>query len=388
MYDFVNSPSDNLVCKICHCPSREPHLTVCCGHIFCNSCVKNVKKSTFINDACPMCRSDQFTTVPNKRDERDVLSLRVHCTNAKRGCDWIGEVNDISNHLKIDNGCKFEDVHCPNSCGKTLERQYLTAHAEKCPRRLTNCEHCHIGGEHQFIEGSHKEKCCKLPVPCPNKCEMINIPRENLKEHIKVCPLKIVHCQYHNIGCEAKVAREDVVKHEEEKIREHLSLMKSALTDSQNKLNDTQSKLAEAQRKFADAQNKLVDVQRKLDHMQYTLDHELDDTKDKLAEIKQTLVKKLQRSHVEVLYEVEDKLADTEQTLKDKLHNHTEILCEVQDRLTKTEQILTEEIHSSHVEALYEVEDKLAYTEQTLEDKIHSLHTEILCKVQDRLTIK
>ena len=63
-----------------------------------------------------------------------------------------------------------------------------------------------------------------------------------------MCPLEIsiVHCQYHNIGCEAKVAHEDVVKHEEEKIREHLLLMKSAVTDSQNMLSDTQSKLAKA----------------------------------------------------------------------------------------------------------------------------------------------
>ena len=56
------------------------HLSVCFGHTFCNSCLKNVKKLTVLSDACPMCRSNQFTTVPNKQNERTVLNLKVLCT--------------------------------------------------------------------------------------------------------------------------------------------------------------------------------------------------------------------------------------------------------------------------------------------------------------------
>ena len=96
------------MCKICHYPSREPHLTVCCGHTFCNSCIKNVKNSTFLSDACPMCRAEQFATVPNKQNERAVLSLHVHCVNTERGCDWIGEVNNITSHLKTVVGANLK----------------------------------------------------------------------------------------------------------------------------------------------------------------------------------------------------------------------------------------------------------------------------------------
>ena len=35
-YDFVEMPPDRLVCKICHFPSRDPYLSVCCGHAYCN----------------------------------------------------------------------------------------------------------------------------------------------------------------------------------------------------------------------------------------------------------------------------------------------------------------------------------------------------------------
>ena len=250
-YEFVDTLPDTLVCKICHYPSREPHLTVCCGHTFCKSCIKNVKKSTVLSDACPMCRSNQFTTVPNKQNERAVLSLHVLCTNTKRGCDWIGEVNNITSHLRISSGCKFEEGNCPNTCGKTLERRYMDHHVKKeCPRRLTNCQYCGIVGEHKYIEGTHKQQCYRFPVACPNKCEIKNVPSKHLKEHMKVCPLEIVQCQYHNVGCEAKMVRKDLVKHDEEKTNEHLLLMKSTLIDTQSKLADAEQRLASAEIKL------------------------------------------------------------------------------------------------------------------------------------------
>ena len=257
-YEFVDTLPDTLVCKICHYPSREPHLTVCCGHTFCKLCLKNAKKSTVLSDTCPMCRTEQFTTVPNKQNERAILSLKVCCTNTKRGCDWIGEVNDITSHLRNSSGCKFEEVHCPNICGKAFERQFLASHVKECPCRLTICQYCHTKGEYQFIEGTHKQQCYKFPVPCPNKCDIKEVPSQHLKEHgMKVCPLEIVQCQYHNVGCETKMARKDLVEHDEEKTNEHLLLMKSILIDTQSKLSDTQSKLADTEQRLVSAEKQL-----------------------------------------------------------------------------------------------------------------------------------
>ena len=250
-YEFVGTPPDTLICKICHYPSREPHLTLCCGHTFCHCCLKNVKKSAVLSDACPMCRSSQFTTVPNKQNERAVLGLTVLCTNTKRGCDWIGEVNSINNHLRNNDGCKYEEVSCSNSCGKTLERRHLADHVEKeCSRRLTGCQYCGIVGEYKYIETTHKQQCYRYPVPCPNKCELKNVPSKHLKEHMKVCPLEVVQCEYCNVGCEAKMARKDLMKHNEENTNEHLLLMKSALVDTQSKLADAEQRLASAELKL------------------------------------------------------------------------------------------------------------------------------------------
>ena len=89
-----------------------------------------------------------------------------------KGCEWQGELNDISNHLGNSDGCQFEEVKCSNECGKMIERRYLTSHVEtECPRHKVNCQYCHDTGEHQFIEGQHKEECLELPLPCPNNCD-------------------------------------------------------------------------------------------------------------------------------------------------------------------------------------------------------------------------
>ena len=77
-----------------------------------------------------MCRSEDFSTVANKQNERIIKSLRVFCTNKDKGCDWQGEINDITGHLGSSNGCSFEEVNCSNDCGLLLQRQYLPGHVD------------------------------------------------------------------------------------------------------------------------------------------------------------------------------------------------------------------------------------------------------------------
>ena len=107
-----------------------------------------------------------------------------------------------------------------------IERRYLTSHVEtECPHRKVNCQYCHDTGEHQFSEGQHKEECPKLPLPCPNKCEVGSVPREDMEAHRKECPLEMIQCEYHNVGCEVRMARKDQEWHRNEKMEEHLMMM-------------------------------------------------------------------------------------------------------------------------------------------------------------------
>ena len=241
---FVDVPSDALVCKICIHPCRDPYLSGCCGHNFCKSCLDDARRAA---TNCPFCRNEEFSTFPNKLSDREIRSLHVMCTNKERGCEWQGELNDINNHLGNNDGCQFADVKCSNECEKMLQRQYLTSHVEtECPCRKVDCQYCHITGEHQFIEGEHKEQCPKLPLLCPNNCEVGSVPREDIEAHRKECPLEIVQCEYHNVGCEEQITHNRKREHEQEKREEHLSLTKRRLTDTQQELADTKSQLSNA----------------------------------------------------------------------------------------------------------------------------------------------
>ena len=169
---------------------------------------------------------------------KEIRRHHIYCTNKEKGCEWQGELNNINNHLGNRKGCQFKEVKCSNECGKMIQRQYLTSHAEtECPRRKVNCQYCHDIGEHQFIEGQHKEECPKLPLPCPNKCKVRDIPREDMEAHRKECPLEMIQCEYYSVGCKrVKLARKDMENHNKRNMKEHLMMTNHELTDTRAQL--------------------------------------------------------------------------------------------------------------------------------------------------------
>ena len=194
---------------------------------------------------------EDFMAYMNKQLDREIKSLHVMCKNKERGCEWEGELSNINIHLGNSDGCQFEDVKCSNKCGKMLQRRYLSSHVEtECACRKVDCQYCHITGEHQFIKGKHEEQCPKLPIPCPNKCEVVSVPREGMEAHRKECPLEMVQCEYHNVGCEERMIRKRKREHEEEKMEEHLLLTKCSyhqeVLSTKAELNHTKLQLANA----------------------------------------------------------------------------------------------------------------------------------------------
>ena len=214
----VGTPLDRYFCVICQHPSRDPRLSVCCGHVFCKSCIDKVE------GPCPMCRDEDFVTFPNKQLDREIKNLDVSCTNDKEGCMWQGKLGKISDHL---GNCQFEEVKCTNECEKTIQRRYLIAHIEtECPRRKVNCQFCHNGVEYRFIEIQHKEECPKFHLPCPNKCEVSTVSREDMEAHRKECPLEMIQCDY---GCDTRMLRMNKQVHEKENTERHKMLIKDKL---------------------------------------------------------------------------------------------------------------------------------------------------------------
>ena len=54
------------------------------------------------------------------------------------------------------------------------------------------------------IAPRHKKYCFQYPLPCPNGCELGVIPSAGMADHKRVCPLEIITCEYHEIGCNVR----------------------------------------------------------------------------------------------------------------------------------------------------------------------------------------
>ena len=104
---FTSDVPGRLVCKLCHLPSRDPHLSVCCGHTFCKSCAD--WRRHWRHSDCPVCRNEDFSSVLNKQIDREVKALSVHCSNQSDGCTWRGQLKRLPGHRE---NCQFEWIKC------------------------------------------------------------------------------------------------------------------------------------------------------------------------------------------------------------------------------------------------------------------------------------
>ena len=235
-YQFVDTPPDRLICVICHLPSREPHMSECCGHVFCKSCLDRAKATQYT--ACSMCKDKCFITFCNKQINREVQGLFAYCINKEKGCEWKGEVKDIRNHLENNNGCQMEEVECPNQCSMKVQRRHLSSHINAdCQYRKIECVYCHKKIKQEFINGVHLDECPKVPLPCPNGCKKKwKLLREDMEAHREVCPLELIQCQYHTVGCEVKMIRKRKRQHEDDKMKEHLEMMSVKLAKTEDRM--------------------------------------------------------------------------------------------------------------------------------------------------------
>ena len=189
-YTFVDQLEDylkELECPICHSIVSEPQLTSC-GHLFCTECygrLRGIKRTLGSRIAgsvqCPVCKQE-YTTVEDSRTNRRVKTLQVRCMNHQYGCKWVGNLSDEMQHRMTQGSCQFEDIPCPQFCGRTIRRMTLSCHYNECTMSLCTCKYCGEQGPYMNIEGKHRDTCRRYPVPCPNGCK-VRITRENTSSY-------------------------------------------------------------------------------------------------------------------------------------------------------------------------------------------------------------
>lgn len=271
---FVDKPvNDDWKCPVCLELVKDPFLTECCGHHFCNECINTMPQS-----ACPLCRTYPFKGIIDKRFQRELNDVQVYCRLRPQGCEWAGRLGHLNTHLnagELSGQCRYVSVTCPNNnCYVALPRLDIKRHANsECQYRPFTCPHCGFKGVFIVVEQHHYPKCQNYPVTCPNNCAKNKIKRNQLQKHFGVCPNAIVSCPFSEVGCKVKVKRCNLKKHGDSNFTQHQTLISTAIADLQKNSTttkkDCQLHSQQTSTQLESTQTKLSSLEKKCSKLEY-----------------------------------------------------------------------------------------------------------------------
>ena len=225
--EFLSEPPQDYLCPICTYPLSEPYLTDC-GHHFCYTCRGRLLTSG--KSECPECREQDALTDArlNKHLQRQVNSLKVHCQHHEVGCQWVGELRYLQEHLDpVIRKCGFILLTCPLGCGERVRSSEMKDHIlSDCCKRLCECEHCGYCNSFDIVTEQHYPVCEMFPVECPNVCSGVTMQRREFSHHLEEqCPLQVIQCPFTSAGCTFQLPRREMEEHEDH----HLLMMMSVM---------------------------------------------------------------------------------------------------------------------------------------------------------------
>ena len=281
--EFVERPPKAFQCEcpVCLLVLREPHQVTCCGYSFCATCVKRVQKD---KKCCPTCNKADFTVFPDKRLKRSLNEYRVYCCQQGEGCDWVGELGELDRHLnlrpppeKLLVGCQFSKVDC-TYCVQPFQRRYVQAHqSDDCPKRPYACQHCNkyavtFKATYEGVTQNHWPVCPFFPLSCPNNCELV-LQRQELEHHMsRDCPLSLVQCDFHMVGCQVWLTRRDMPSHIGKNLTEHVLLQQKMLIQLQATVTSQQAKLTQYEQENQQLREALSASEQKFQSHQHMLE--------------------------------------------------------------------------------------------------------------------
>ena len=261
-YDFVEELSQDYLCPVTLELLRDPQQTTCCGHHL------SVEAATRLQQGgkpCPMCKEPNLTTMPDKFYKRKVNELKVRCPNKGSGCEWVGDLGSVDQHVN------------------------------SCPKRPCQCDFCGFKGTYEVVTIDHLPVCVKYPEPCPNQCEIGTVPRCDMEKHLTQCPLQLVECEFAQAGCHERIPRQDLSRHMEEGAQRHLlsmSLFNLNLTrELHQKMAEKDQQIATLQQQNRELQHQGKKTEKQLSLLQDTIQQQgrmaADDLKQQVAVLEQ-----------------------------------------------------------------------------------------------------
>ena len=227
-FDFIDDPPKEYFCPVTFELLVDPVQTsYCCGNHLSRVAAEKLQAE---GKPCPICKANALIAIDDPFFKRKVRQLKVRCSNKSAGCEWVGELGELDNHLKpgsVEGPCHFVDVECPLQCGRRVKRRFINEHkSNHCVKRPFTCQHCDYKSSYEKVVNDHWPKCQYYPKVCPNNCSGAIIERKFLKRHLQEeCLLEHIPCEFSIGGCQAKVMRKSMKQHLDQAKDEHLKMM-------------------------------------------------------------------------------------------------------------------------------------------------------------------
>ena len=250
--EFIDSVFDDFYCKKCTLVARRLTVTTCCGESFCHACIADTQEE---GKPCLECGKTDFTSFEQVKNQKRINCLRVYCSMKERGCDWSGTLEQLDTHLDPDqDNCQYVDTKCPLNCHMTIPKNKVEQHvAQHCAKRPYVCQHCNFKATYEEVVDTHLPECKYVPLQCPNLCG-VTFERDFMEDHMKMCRLEEVECEFSGVGCEGRFRREDQEEHTRQNSQKHLTLTASLAVETKEQL---QQKLLEQDKKHKEEEEKL-----------------------------------------------------------------------------------------------------------------------------------
>ena len=236
--EFVGPVPEELLCKFCKLVPKKLNRTDCCEERFCQACIDPVLKD---KKPCPSCGEADLSTFSTKASQKKILALQVRCAMKQKGCEWVGQLEQLDAHLDTD--CQYVDVECPSKCDKKVQKRNLATHLEMdCHKREFMCPYCTYKATFEIVSNVHWPECLLFPLKCPNRCG-VTCERELIDDHMQLCSLEEVECEVSFAGCKEKFLRQDQDEHMKRNVERHLKLTATETLRNKQELQEKDSEM-------------------------------------------------------------------------------------------------------------------------------------------------
>ena len=260
--EFFDRVDPEFYCKKCALVARKLTITSCCGDSYCRACIADMKKQA---KPCPACGLENFRSVELINFQQHLGGLQVFCSMNRRGCGWSGTLEQLDTHLNPDlDNCQYVDTSCPFNCEQTIPKNKMEQHvAEECVQRDYGCPYCAFKATYEVVVDTHWPKCVYLPLPCPNLCG-VTCEHGLMEDHMAMCRLQEVACEFTGVGCDTKLKREEQEEHTKQNTHKHLTITAAAAVKMNQQL---LQKIEEQKRKSQQQKLKLDNTLQKLEQV-------------------------------------------------------------------------------------------------------------------------